>query len=63
MYKCWNCGIEHENNDMQSYIRGQDATIDRIKTRLTREMCEEQCDICEGIALSVAIINDEFNRA
>ena len=62
MIKCWNCGTEHEGNDMQSYIRGQDAAIDRILARLEREMCEDSCDMCEGIALSAAIIKDEFNR-
>ena len=60
MHKCWNCGTEHESNDMQSYIRGKDAAIERIKSRLLDEICKKDCDMCEGIRLSISIIDDEF---
>ena len=64
MYKCWNCGTEHDGNDMQSYIRGKDAAIERIRKRLIDEMCpspsDDPCNICGGIELSLMIIDDEF---
>ena len=60
MHKCWNCGTEHESNDVASYIRGKNAAIERIKARLAHEMCEDDCNMCEGIRLSLSIINDEF---
>ena len=61
MYKCWNCGTEHElpaSDD--AFERGQLAVLRRIKRRLAQEMCGLDCDLCEGIQLAVTIINDEF---
>lgn len=49
---------------MQSYIRGKDAAIERIRKRLIDEMCpspsDDPCDICGGIELALMIIDDEF---
>lgn len=38
-----------------------EAILNRITSRLSREMCKEECEMCEGIALSLAIIKDEFS--
>lgn len=67
MIKCWNCGIEHETQDAHaSFIRGQYATIERIKQRLIHEMCpspsDDACEICGGIELALSIIDDEFRH-
>lgn len=37
-----------------------ETILNRITSRLSREMCKEDCEMCEGIALSLAIIKDEF---
>ena len=69
MHKCWNCGTEHETQDAHaSFIRGQYATIERIKTRLIGEICaspgdDEPCSICGGLELALMIIDDEFRHA
>ena len=62
MYRCWNCGTEHEiPASHDAFKRGESAAIERIKARLEDEMCEDQCGICDGIGLALMIIDDEFN--
>lgn len=65
MFKCWNCGTEHEERaSVDASMRVQQAVLERIRKRLIDEMCESPsdnpCDICSGIDLALGIIEDEF---
>lgn len=37
-----------------------ETILNRINSRLVREMCKEECEMCEGIVLAMTIIKDEF---
>lgn len=53
-------GTENENSDESSYNRGYNTAINDIKQILEKVMCEDYCELCEGMSMAIDIINDEF---
>lgn len=50
--------VDARRKETESYWT--ETILNRINSRLVREMCKEECYVCEGVALAMTIIKDEL---